>query len=191
GHLAPRLARMLGHYKSGKAAYVDAGDRDYEQRTVLLHNAGEGRFEEWRGSGDLGSIRMSGRGSAIADVDGDGDLDLFVVDLAGPSRLFENRVGSRRSWIAIDPQPGADRSTVLGTRVRVKSGGRSQVQELQVSPSYASGSLTPLHFGLDGAETVDVGVRGPGGEPKTLGAVRARRAYRLTRSGGLVPIPVR
>jgi enediyne biosynthesis protein E4 len=189
GHLAPRLARTLGHYKSGKAAYVDAGDRDYQQKTVLLHNAGEGRFVEWRDSGDLGSIRMSGRGSAIADVDGDGDLDLFVVDLAGPSRLFENQVGSRQSWIAIDPKPGADRRTVLGTRVRVTSGDRSQVQELQVSPSYASGSLTPLHFGLDGAETVDIEVRWPGGEAKTFAAVPARRAYRLTRSAGLESLP--
>src|SRR4030095_12410816 len=102
GHLAPRLARMLGHYKSGKAAYVDAGDRDYEQRTVLLHNAGEGRFEEWRDSGDLGSIRMSGRGSAIADVDGDGDLDLFVVDLAGPSRLVEAPVGRRPRCVTVE-----------------------------------------------------------------------------------------
>ena len=186
GHLAPRIARLVGHYKSGKAAYVEAGDRAYRQKSVLLRNTGAGRFEEWLGEGDFGAVRMSGRGSAVADVDGDGDLDLFVVDLAGPSRLFENRVGSRRSWIRIEPRPGPDRRTVLGTRVTVASGGRTQTRELQVSPSYASGTLTGLHFGLGGAATVDVLVRWPDGETRPFAGVAAGRVYRVTREGGLV-----
>ena len=189
GHLAPRIARMIGHYKSGKARYVEAGDRAYRQKSVLLRNTGAGRFEEWTEAGDLGTARMSARGSAVADVDGDGDLDLFVVDLAGPSRLFENRIGSRRSWIRIAPQPGADRRTVLGTRVTVTSGGRAQMRELQVSPSYASGTLTDLHFGLGDASTVDVQVRWPDGRTGSFANVAARRIYRLTRDGGLSAFP--
>jgi hypothetical protein len=189
GHLAPRIARMIGHYKSGKARYVEAGDRAYRQKSVLLRNTGAGRFEEWTEAGDLGTARMSGRGSAVADVDGDGDLDLFVVDLAGPSRLFENRIGSRRSWIRIAPQPGADRRTVLGTRVTVTAGGRAQMRELQVSPSYASGTLTDLHFGLGEVSTVDVQVRWPDGRTRSFANVAARRVYRLTRDGGLVAFP--
>jgi hypothetical protein len=189
GHLAPRIARMIGHYKSGKARYVEAGDRAYRQKSVLLRNTGAGRFEEWTEAGDLGKARMSARGSAVADVDGDGDLDLFVVDLAGPSRLFENRIGSRRSWIRVAPQPGADRRTVLGTRVTVTAGGRAQMRELQVSPSYASGTLTDLHFGLGDASTVDVQVRWPDGRTGSFANVAARRAYRLTREAGLVAFP--
>lgn len=187
GHLAPRYARALGHYKSGKAAYVEAGDPAYRQRTVLLRNRGGGRFEEWTAAGALETVRMSGRGSAVADVDDDGDLDLFVVDLAGPSRLFENAVGQRGSWIRIDPRPGPDRRTVLGTRVTVTAGGRAQVRELQVSPSYASGSLTDIHFGLGGAQRATVEVRWPDGHAVRLGEVDARRVYRLTRAGGLEP----
>jgi hypothetical protein len=186
GHLAPRIARIVGHYRSGNAAYVEAGDRAFRQKTVLLHNSGEGKFEEWREPGDLGAIRMAGRGSAVADVDGDGDLDLFIVDIAGLSRLFENEVGSRRSWIGIDPRPGPDRRTVLGTRVAVTSGGRTQTRDLQVSASYASGTLTGLHFGLGDASRVDVEVRWPGGEIRRYPGVAARRVYRLTRERGLV-----
>ena len=189
GHLAPRFARILGHYKSGKAAYVEAGDPSYRQKTVLLHNAGSGKFEEWRDPGDLGTIRMSGRGSAVADVDDDGDLDLFIVDLAGPSRLFANEVGSRKSWVGIDPRPAADRRTVLGTRVRVTAGSRTQVQDLQVSPSYASGTLTEMHFGLGDADTADVEVRWPNGETQKFPGVAARRSYRLTRGGELKARP--
>src|SRR2546422_6174329 len=143
---------MVGHYKSGKAKYVEAGDPAYTQRPVLLHNTGAGRFEEWKEAGDLALARMSGRGSAVADIDNDGDLDLFVVDVAGPSRLFENVIGSRKSWIRIEPRVGEDKRTVLGTRVRVTAGGRSQTQMFFVSPSYASGTLTDLHFGLADSE---------------------------------------
>jgi len=185
GHLAPRSARVLGRYKSGKASYIEAGEPAFRQRTVLLRNSGSGRFEEWKDSGDLGAAAMSGRGSAVADVDDDGDLDLFVVNVAGPSRLFENRVGSRRSWLRIEPRPGADARTVIGTRVRVTSEGRTQTRDLQVSSSYASGTLTDLHFGLGGAGSARVEVRWPDGATRVFENVEARRIYTLTREEGL------
>jgi hypothetical protein len=187
GHLAPKFARVLGRYRSARAAYVEAGDPAYRQRTVLLRNTGGGRLEEWRDSGDLGVVPMSGRGSAVADVDADGDLDLFVVDLAGPSRLFENLVGSRRSWLAIEPRPAVGGATVLGTRVRVTAGGRAQTRELQVSPSYASGTLTDVHFGLGDAAVANVEIRWPGGATQAFENVRASRAYTVTRGGELQP----
>ncbi len=186
GHLAPRIVRMVGRYKSGKARYVEAGDPGFAQKTVLLHNLGGGRFEEWKAAGDLAAIRMSGRGSAVADIDNDGDLDLFIVDVAGPSRLFENMVGNRRSWIRIEPRAGEDGRTVLGTKVRVTAGGRAQAKEFSVSPSYASGSLTDLHFGLGDAEKVEeMTVTWPGGRSQVFRDVAARRIYRLRPGGAL------
>lgn len=185
GHLAPRAARRLGRHKSGKSAYVEAGDPAFRQRTVLLRNVGFGRFEEWKDAGDLAAAEMSGRGSAVADVDGDGDLDLFIVDLDGPSRLFENRAGNRGSWLSIEPRPGGDGRTVLGTRVTATSGGRTQARELHVSPSYASGTLTDLHFGLGDAASARVEVRWPGGDRRVFENVEARHAYTLTRADGL------
>jgi len=180
GHLAPGIVRMVGHYKTAKAKYVEAGDHAFAQKTVLLHNTGRGRFEEWLDSGDLAKIRMSGRGSAVADIDNDGDLDLFIVDLAGSSRLFENVVGSRNSWIRIEPRVGPDRRTVLGTTVRVTAGGRTQTKEFYVSPSYASGTLTDLHFGLGSAEKADrVEVTWPGGRVQVFEGIPARRIYMI------------
>ena len=185
GHLAPRSARALGRLRNEKASYLEAGDPAFRQRTVLLRNVGSGRFEEWKDSGDLGAIAMAGRGSAVADVDDDGDLDLFVVDVAGPSRLFENRVGSGRSWLRIEPRSGAGGRTTLGTRVAVTAGGRTQVRDHHASPSYASGSLTDLHFGLGDAESARVEVRWPDGETRAFEAVEGRRVYTLTREEGL------
>src|SRR5262249_23107803 len=141
---------------------------------------GQGRFEEWLDSGDLGKIRMSGRGSAVADIDNDGDLDLFIMDINGPARLFENRIGSRNSWIRIEPRVGPDRRTVLGTKVRVTAGGHIQMKEFSVSPSYASGTLTDLHFGLGNSEKADrVEIVWPGGRTQVFENVPARKIYRL------------
>lgn len=185
GHLAPRYVRTLGHYRSGQADYVEAGDRSYTQPTVLLRNLGGGRFAEWGDSGDLAKIRMSARGTAVADFDGDGGLDLVVVDVDGPVRVFRNVVGARQSWIAIEPRPGADGRTVLGTTVAVKAGVLTQTRVYRVASSYASGSLTPLHFGLGAAETADIEVRWPDGFVQAFRDVAARRTYRLRRGAGL------
>jgi hypothetical protein len=184
GHLAPKIVRTLGRYREGtEAAYVEAGDRAYNQKTVLFHNLGEGRFVEWADSGDLGRRKMSARGTAVADIDGDGALDLVVVDLDGPVRVFRNALPAGR-WIAIEPKPApGDARTVLETRVAVTAGGRTQVQAYRVSPSYASGSLVPLHFGLGEAAAAErVEILWPGGERQQVGSLAAGETYRVRRA---------
>jgi hypothetical protein len=190
GHLVPRLVRSLARYKTSESAYVEAGEKAYAQPSVLVHNLGGGRFEEWKNSGDFGKARMVARGTAVADIDNDGDLDLAVVDLDGPVRLFENRVGSRKSWIRIEPRVSADQRIVLGTTVRVTAGGRTQTKTFWVSPSYVSGSLTDLHFGLGGAVAADrIEVVWPGGDTQTFQDIAARRVYTIARSRPLAARP--
>jgi hypothetical protein len=68
----------------------------------------------------------------------------------------------------------------------VTAGGRSQAKEFFVSPSYASGTLTDLHFGLGDAERVEeITVTWPGGRSQEFRDVPARKIYRLRPGGPL------
>ena len=59
---------------------------------VLYHNNGDGTFSEVSGqTGALDRKRLPGLGVVWADLDNDGDLDVYVANDAEPNYLFLNR----------------------------------------------------------------------------------------------------
>jgi hypothetical protein len=189
GHLIPKLimsmARLFGNAKS-LGPYA-RGDRAYRQPPVLYRNAGGGRFEAATpGSGDLAGLKLVARGLAAGDVDGDGRVDLVIASIVGGAHVLKNATASPGHALEILPVAGADRRTVLGTKVVVTAGGTRQVQEFILRPSYASGAWIPLHFGLGAAESATVEVIPPGATAPaaTFGNVNAGRLYTL-RDGAL------
>ena len=120
--------------------------------------------------------RLLARGSAAADYDDDGDLDLAVAAVGGPLVLLENR-GTSGTWLEVDVgfAPGAEATVVLpdGRRLRRQavSGG-----------SYLSSEDPRLHFGLGGAQRVrELVVRWPGGAETRLEDVQANQRVVLER----------
>ncbi len=76
--------------------------------------------------------------------------------------ILRNVTAAAGNALEILPVAGADRRTVLGTKVVVTAGGARQVQEFILRPSYASGAWVPLHFGLGAASAATVEVIPPG-----------------------------
>ena len=68
----------------GAAQFPPAPDR-------LLRNRGDGTFEDVTGAAGLGSGFGRALGAVAADLDGDGWLDLYVANDAGPNNLWINR----------------------------------------------------------------------------------------------------
>jgi len=56
---------------------------------ALYRNAGEGKFEDATRAAGL-AMQMYAMGGAVGDYDNDGDDDLYVTAMFGPSRLFRN-----------------------------------------------------------------------------------------------------
>ena len=192
GHLVPRIFLFIGQLsRSGGRNLYDLGSQSYRQPMKVWRNRGDGRFDDvTESAGDYGRTKVAGRGLAAGDVDGDGLVDVAVAAISGGHRLFRNRTVGAGSFLEILPVAGADRRTVLGTKVIVTVGGKRQVQEFLLRPSYASGSWVPLHFGLGKSAVVDrVEVIPPGATAPALvfENVEANRLYTL-RDGELLPM---
>ena len=133
----------------------------------LLADGREGRFDE---AGRLGLPRLVARGSAVADYDNDGDLDVAVLPLGRPLVLLQNRGAIGWLEVALEGSPpGAEVTVTL-------SDGRKLRRELQAGSSYLSSEDPRLHFGLGDAGSVpEVRVRWPGGEETVLENVEANQ----------------
>ncbi len=60
-------------------------------RNALLRNRGDGTFDDVTDRAGLGGPQKPSRSALFADLDNDGDLDLFVTYDGAPCRLYENR----------------------------------------------------------------------------------------------------
>jgi hypothetical protein len=189
GQILPRWLYWYLRAFSKKAKSYNVGERSYRQPQRVYRNRGDGTFETIPPEtlGDLGRILRAGRGSAVGDLDGDGRLDLVLAPISDPVMVFHNDTPAAGHWLEILPVGAGSGGTPLHAKVTVAFGNRRAVQEFTLQPSYASGSYTPLHFGLGAATKADaVEVVWPEGLRQTLPGVPADRAYRLSRKDGLM-----
>ena len=101
-------------------------------------------------AGDL-DVELAGRGSAFADVDGDGDQDVLICQVGRAPVLLRNDQELGRRWLRVRlEQPGANRHA-LGATVELTIGGVLHRRTVTATRSYLSQSELPVTFGL-GAE---------------------------------------
>jgi ASPIC and UnbV/FG-GAP-like repeat len=150
-----------------------AADAEPAQAYRNLEGEGQrGRFEEVGERVGLGAVgRLVARGSAAADYDNDGDVDVAVLSVGGPLVLLEN-TGAAGDWLEVALEgspPGAEATVTLAD-------GRRLRRELQAGSSYLSSEDPRLHFGLgDDARVRELVVRWPGGEKTRLTDVEANQ----------------
>jgi hypothetical protein len=121
---------------------------------------------------------MVGRGSAFADIDNDGDLDLLIAGNGSKPRLLRNDTELNRHWLRIKLVGTSSNRDAIGASVDVHRG--DQVLPRYVNPcrSYLSHSELALTFGLGEAAAVDkVVIRWPGGQQQELTGLEVDRLH--------------
>ena len=118
-----------------------------------------------------------GRGSAYADIDGDGDLDVVFTVNGGRARLFRNDGGSKNHWLRLSLTGTDSNRSAIGARVTVKAGDQIYRRQLFPAKSYLSSVELPLTFGLGKSEKVDeVTIVWPSGKKTELEKPKIRQA---------------
>ena len=130
------------------------------------------RFEDLGDSIGLREIGpLLGRGSAVADYDNDGDLDIVINSIGGRLVLLENG-GVVGNWLSVALEgfhPGAVVTATLPD-------GRELRREVQAGGSYLSSEDPRSHFGLGAfGEVSELTVRWPAGEETVVHDVAANQ----------------
>jgi hypothetical protein len=143
----------------------------YAQPAQLFWNCGDGcaqRFQLLDSTADLAQP-MVGRGAAYADIDGDGDLDLAVLQNGRRAVLLRNDQQTGNHWLRLRLVGTPDNRDAIGAAVELTAGGVTQRRLVMPSRGYLSQVELPLTFGLGSAQAVDeLKVTWPSGQVQTV-----------------------
>ncbi len=132
------------------------------------------------------------RGAALVDLDLDGLLDLVVVNLEDPMRIWRN-VGAGTEgapappghWVAVRPLDVGPNRDAIGGWLEIRIGELVRHRELTVGGGHAGGQLGWIHTGLGPADRADVRVHWPDGETGPWLTLDADAFHVLERATGL------
>lgn len=159
--------------------YIVNGDLKhlYGQEDQLFQNLGDGTFRDVSDEqGPYFSRAMVGRGGCFGDIDNDGDLDVFIVNLNEEAVLLRNDIGSQNNWLLIRLVGRQSNRDGVGARVSVVTGEVRQTSWKTGGGQYISQNDPRLHFGLGDHEVVDrIEIHWPSGIVQHLQDVRANQ----------------
>ena len=127
------------------------------------------------------------QGIALADLDGDGDLDLICNCVNGEPALYRNEASAPR--IAVRARGMAPNTRGINARIRVTGGPVVQTQELISGGRYLSGDDVIRTFATGAASEVQIDVTWRSGRRSRIAHALPGRLYEVDESGAEPAIP--
>jgi tetratricopeptide (TPR) repeat protein len=166
------LARPMGVMGGGVAdldndgyldIYFGTGDPQLSrlEPNRLFHNNGNGTFTDATQTARMARAGEKGHGVAFADIDDDGDLDVYA-QLGGhypgdhaENAFYRNLNGNRNRWLEIDLEGVKSNRFAVGAQITVRAGGGLYYREVKGSEGFGATNPYRQHFGLGRSEKVD------------------------------------
>lgn len=152
----------------------------HDPNNLLMQNA-DGTFRETAHLAGIATGERS-RGAALTDLDGDGRLDIVVVNRRAPMEIWQNATPDTGHWLAVAPEFGANTHAV-GAWIELRANGRVQTREVTVGGGHAGGQAGPVHFGIGPATEAEIRIVWPDGSVLDWTRVPADRVIRVAPDG--------
>ncbi len=151
----------------------------YERNHLFLNLEGE-KYKDISGVSGLDSL-LDGRAAVTADLDNDGDQDIFVTNLQGEGHLlFRNNVGQNNHFIRIAVEGKASGRDAFGAVVRLKTADGILTRVKSGGSGFLAQHDPRLLFGLGQAEAAEwIEIDWPSGITQRLGPVEAGTSLKI------------
>ncbi len=94
-------------------------------------------------------------GSAYADFDNDGDLDIVTNNINAPASFYQNKTNEKKRFLKLKFDFKDKNKFGIGTKVISYHQGIAQYKQLFTSKGFQSSSEPMIHFGYDTITTID------------------------------------
>lgn len=160
----------------------------YDPNNLLMQNP-DGTFTESGAKAGIARKERS-RGAGLSDLDGDGRLDIVVVNRNAPMEIWQNVTNDTGHWLGVAPHLDQN-SQAVGAILEVRVGGRVTPHEVTVGGGHVSGQAGPAHFGLAAETKADLRVIWPGGQTSDWVSVAADQTVDVSPDGSALKIAPR
>jgi hypothetical protein len=157
-NVAPSLAARANVWKNAKPR---------TETKLAYRNLGDLKFSNVSAEWGLDQNGVS-FGSALVDLDGDGDLDLVLANYDAPPSLFRNDTISGHS-MEIKLEGRAPNLDGIGAEIRIETASGAQVRQVYTERGIVASEPALTHFGLGSDTKINkVTVRWPRGQVQVL-----------------------